>query len=592
MNMKIFPLIKTKWSNERLMSLLVVVLIVYQLPGFVSAPQTAADFLLLLFVALAADTGMNFIRYKRPICAVSAAVTACMIHTFSCGLAPLWEQLAAVLLALLPGKHIWGGTGKNPVNPAAFGLMFIGLLHPEAGFLLRPSPVTAAASILSLPFLLFRPFAGLGMMAAMTAGLYISGGLTVSGVLSSGLFFWSCLIITDPVTITSKPVPGAVSGIVAGALPLALNTAAAMPLGILSANIISLVFDRLTEKGFLTLRIRFSGRRRLAFAGKNAPYHDFTGTPSSIHTYEYGRGISAGEILEKIKTNEVYGFGGAAFSTEAKLRSVINAAAADKHLIINGAECDPGLIHDKWLLLNRAGDILSGIGLITLCADFKTVTLAAKETGDLDLVSSGVRLFKLPDYYPVGAERTLIREVLGIELSAGMIPAERGILVLNVQTALSVYEAVCLNKRADTKYITVASTDDMTGYTARVRLGDNALSIAEKLFKGFSAVFTGGGIMNACMADEDTVVTEKTNIIAVGKYPLYKNSPLCSKCGLCAAICPARLNVREIADKFEAGKAEKAARLGAEKCVSCGICSSLCLAGRNLSALVRSAKDR
>jgi ferredoxin len=586
--MNAFPLLRTKLSNERLMAALLFVLALYQLPRWVSNPVEIGGFLALLAFSLAVDTAVNFIRYKRPMCAVSAGVTAALLYALSPGV-PLWGQLIAAAIALLAGKHVWGGTGKNPINPAMVGLLLLGLAFPIQFPPLAPSWLLLPAMLLSLPFLFFRPYASVGMMAGMLAALLLHGTLTFANELSYGVVLWGCLVITDPVTTTARPLPGAVAGVLAGLVPLMVGgSASAMALGVLAANVLSLAADRLGIGAGPKLLLKFGSRMRIPFSREGTAFVDLTEgvAPEGGSDVE----LTSVEILERIERCGVFGYGGAAFPTARKIRTAIAADTAEKHLIVNGAECDPGLIHDKWLLRHHADEIIGGIGLLCRCIPFATVTVACKDIDGLAFPSP-VRLHRVPDYYPAGAEKALIREVLKNSVAEGEIPAEKGILVLNVQTVFSIYEAVRLNRMADTRFITVADAGRRTGTVARVRLGAGAHSVVEGVFPCTAVVFTGGGMMNAQIASDDAVVDKAVNFLAAGKLPDYRESPLCSRCGLCSAVCPARLHVQEIAGLVDEGHMERTAQFRPEMCMACGSCSHVCLAGRNLSAKVSVARE-
>jgi hypothetical protein len=61
--MNAFPLIKTKLSNERLMSALSLVLLLYNLPRFLAAPGDFFNLLLLLVIGLVLDAAIHFMIY-------------------------------------------------------------------------------------------------------------------------------------------------------------------------------------------------------------------------------------------------------------------------------------------------------------------------------------------------------------------------------------------------------------------------------------------------------------------------------------------------------------------------------------------------
>ena len=161
---------------------------------------------------------------------------------------------------------------------------------------------------------------------------------------------------------------------------------------------------------------------------------------------------------------------------------------------------------------------------------------------------------------------------------------------MNVQTVFSVYEAVLGKRKADTRFLTVANLRVPEARVVRVRLGTKVQEILEAAYPGSGTAFVGGGLMEAYMAEEETVVGRNVNFIASAPFPKYKESPQCSGCGLCAEHCPAGLAVNRIAELVDAGKKKEAAGYHPEVCISCGSCSYSCLAGRNLALRVKEAK--
>jgi Na+-translocating ferredoxin:NAD+ oxidoreductase RnfC subunit len=291
------------------------------------------------------------------------------------------------------------------------------------------------------------------------------------------------------------------------------------------------------------------------------------------------------EVLVHIGKNDVFGMGGAGFPTKEKFDAVIKSGANEKYLIINGMECDPGLIHDKWLMKNRQADIGKGIALLEKIIKFKRIYFIKKESEDFYLPEP-VEMYLMPDKYPYGAERIFVKKLLGISIPENSNPAQYGVLVLNVQTVLSVYEAACRNEKTDTRLITVADLLSGTGSVVRVKIGDRVSDIIEKTVGSKGVPFVGGGIMQAHPAMDEEVIGKTTNFIAIGMLPKYKESLQCINCGLCIRYCPMGLNVRKIADLVDKGKLLEAQACNSGSCISCGSCSYVCLAGRNLSARI------
>lgn len=90
-------------SNEKLTAGLFFVLVLYHVPFWLEGFQPFFfHFSVLLAAGLALDTAVGFIRHKKSICAVSAAVTATIVNILLHGL-PLPLKLLGVTAALLRG---------------------------------------------------------------------------------------------------------------------------------------------------------------------------------------------------------------------------------------------------------------------------------------------------------------------------------------------------------------------------------------------------------------------------------------------------------------------------------------------------------
>ncbi len=595
--MRSYPLIRSKWSNEHIMTYLFFVLLLYMLPQWIKDPADMAVFAAVLALALILDEAAGILRHKRAVCAVSAAVTAGIFHLITPGI-PLWGKLAGISAAIIFAKQLWGGTGKNALNPAVLGYLFTYMIFDGSRMAIpiQPSLLLVPAVVLSVPLIVFRPFVSLGFFTGMfAAGL--AGNFSFSEALILNGIFIGCILLTDPATITSLKITGFAGGFLCAFLPmLTVDPYITIPLIILIFNLIS----HLVEES-----VHFP-RKRLFFSpvSLKKPYKsspadtkavDLTYPDPQVHNDPGNNDPSSGDLtaeqlISKLRESGVYGMGGAAFPTARKLQTVMDSNVQEKFFIINAAECDPGLIHDKWLLRNRFEDIAKGIGIITGCIEFAKVIIAVKDDAGIK-PPEGVIIRKVKDYYPCGYENSLIKSMLKKNVPSGFRPAKLGILILNIQTVLAVYEAVCLDRKADCKYITIADIAKGSSTVAKVRIGSPVMDVINAVYPGRNSVYTGGGIMQARMAQEDDRIETVTNLIAVSPMPRYKESPLCSGCGACVFNCPQGLLANRIADLVDNGHEKETSRFSPELCIGCGLCSYICPAGRNLSARVLEAKS-
>ncbi len=640
---KAFPLRRTRWSNEWIMACLVAVLALQLLPQWMTLPGRFGATLAALAAGLAVDAAASGVRHRRPVCGVSGAVTALTVCLLLPS-APAWATALLVVFALLAGKHVWGGTGRNPLNPAMLAVFAGTLLFPAPLPALRPEWLWVPFLVLSLPFLAVRPFAGLGMLAGLLLSLQARNALSPEGIAQIGLWLWVCVVITDPVTVTDKPLPGAFAGLVAGLAPLALDPALsgaggsflqgrlllAPAVGVLLANLMTWAFRRYAIGKPLSLPLRFGVRQRVRPIGDPQDWIDLTGMPGAFGaernapeaagvpgaTPEGGSGatpegdpdappddgglasleeaarcINPEALLSQLERHGVFGCGGAGFPAARKIRTFLDASGTDRHLLVNAVECDPGLLHDHWLLRNRMGEIAGGMALLDSAFGFDTMTLAVHEAEGVT-VPAGVRLHRVPARYPAGAERLLVKTALGRTVRPDQTPASLGVLVLNVQTVLAIWRAVRYDERADARFLTVADADGRRGVVARVRLGTGMAAVLDAVRQARPAlaqslhparILAGGGSMQAWHADESDVTDAAVNFVGSGRVPHFKESPQCSRCGRCEQVCPAGLPVGDIVRLAAADRAEDAAALHPGRCMSCGSCSTVCLAGMNLA---------
>lgn len=586
--MNSFPMIKTKLHNEHIMAGVLVVLILYHLPRFVADISSVLELLILIVIGLLIDFVASRLRYKRIWCCVSGAVTAAIISLLAGG-APIWGRILGVAAALIIGKHVWGGTGRNIFNPAMIGLLPVVIIFQIQFPFFEPSALLLPAVTLSLIFLYIRPYTGLGFVIGSLLALLINRDFSFEGILAYGIIFWACLIMTDPVTVTVHPVAGFAVSFLAGICTLYyFPVPVSYIVSVLAVNMFSKTVDRIIHTN-TKLKAKLKLPKIYTNDVSIEQVIDLTKTLVVSESIQEERSFDKETVLNRIRDNVVFGMGGAGFTTYKKITSVMDADVNDKYLIINGAECDPGLIHDKWLLRHKYDEINKGVELLKNCIPFCDVYLAVKKTTLIK--GEKLKLHKLQDTYPVGAERIIIQKVLNKNLSCGEIPASEGILVLNAQTVYAITQAVLYNRPVDTRYLTVADLKNKTARVVKVRLGMKLRDIMDAVYPGAKSIYAGGGIMQAHQAEDNDYIDKTVNFIATGPFPDYKESPQCSSCGMCMQSCPCGLKVNVIADLVDKGKLKETAAYNVKECISCGSCSYSCLAGRNLAAKVKRAKE-
>jgi len=269
------------------------------------------------------------------------------------------------------------------------------------------------------------------------------------------------------------------------------------------------------------------------------------------------------ELLEQIKNAGIVGCGGAGFPTHAKLNCTVET------LIINGAECEPLLRTDRWLMRHRAQQIVTAAGLCAAMVGAKHTYIALKETytGAIDAlekaiqqVKNQVELFLLQNFYPAGDEQMLVLEVTGRTVPPGGIPLDVGAAVSNIATMNAVFDA-SQGETFTQKYLTVTG-EVASPVILRVPLGTSfqaCLEAAGGTALGDYRILCGGPMMGKLYTPEEAaeqVVTKTTSglVVLPPDIPLVhqRDTPLrvvlkraktaCIQCTHCTELCPRHLS--------------------------------------------------
>lgn len=321
---------------------------------------------------------------------------------------------------------------------------------------------------------------------------------------------------------------------------------------------------------------------------------DLTGK-NALHEYDESLiPTDAGKIMKIIKECRIEGLSGGCFPADKKLESIQQYSGNNRCFVVNGIECDPGLLHDEWLLEHEWKLIQLGIKAICRLCSFDKVIVASRHSYSHSFDTEGgkypeVKLMQFDYQYPLGEEHVLIKRALGIKLEADEIPAEQGILISNIQTVLAVGQAVVTGKKQDNRYLTAC--DLTTGDTRVVRapFGMNAELVLDKVFthipEGCES-YAGSGVMNSHKLGRDENVLASTNILAYARPFAYAEITSCGGCGRCAKKCPAGVQVNAVIKCLRQGKSVPKEMTAA--CMRCNSCTYYCRAGIDLMTHVNS----
>ena len=166
-------------------------------------------------------------------------------------------------------------------------------------------------------------------------------------------------------------------------------------------------------------------------------------------------------LIAAVQACGLVGLGGAGFPTAVKL-SPKDLSAIDT-LVINGAECEPYITSDNREFLECSESVMRGIAAVKQHLGIKKVVIGIERNKPeaIDLMFSLVK--NDPDYsvmplqsrYPQGAEKVLIEKTTGREVPRGGLPADAGVIVLNVTTVSTLGKYLATGMPLTTKRLTV-----------------------------------------------------------------------------------------------------------------------------------------
>ncbi len=315
--------------------------------------------------------------------------------------------------------------------------------------------------------------------------------------------------------------------------------------------------------------------------------------------------MSHDDLLHLIQRTGLVGLGGAAFPTHVKYTSPPGHEQEVDTLIVNGAECEPFLTADHRVMLEQPKDIVRGIRYALRATQAKQAIIGI-EADKLDAAEAienclkretDIRVKVLKPKYPQGAEKMLIKSLLGRTVPAGELPRSVGVAVSNVGTMAQLGHLLPRGEGMVERVLTVAGPGVQRPGNYRVPIGTPLRFILQEVgYEGEAAeVILGGPMMGMAVSDLDTPVTKGVSgILVLNEHSMVSSSDQtwpCIKCARCVNACPMHLNpsiLGQLAAKREYDAMMDKYNLA--NCFECGCCSYVCPSKISLVQYFRIAK--
>jgi electron transport complex protein RnfC len=288
------------------------------------------------------------------------------------------------------------------------------------------------------------------------------------------------------------------------------------------------------------------------------------------------------KIRDIIREKGIVGMGGAGFPTAVK----INAQKPIEVVLLNGCECEPILTADHRVMIEYADDVLFGLKALIKASHAERGIIAIEDNKPdaIEIMKSKIQNLENTDVvvvktkYPQGAEKMLIKSILGKQVPRGGLPLDVGVMVSNISTAKAVSDAIQKGIPLIERVVSVSGERMNKPGNYMVKIGTQVKDIIDYcggVIGNDVTIKMGGPMMGAVLDNLYVPIIKCSNgIIAVEATEQEETE--CIKCGRCVDVCPMELHPlyypKYVKTKNWKGMKEE----NVMDCIECRCCDYIC----------------
>lgn len=245
------PHVRSWWSSRRIS----VALLLALAPPTIAALAASRLALVIVFgvcIATVLAWQALFAAVQRTRMDADGIVTAIMFGLMVPVAAPLWQVVLGLSFGVVIGELIFGGRGRNILNPVVVGLAFLIFSFPNGGY----DAAGSATALMSLPgavLLLAGRLISWRIVVGALVGLAVpvwllAGGDPLAAVMTGGFVFAVIFLACDPVCAAATNPGRYVYGLLAGFLVFLGRTGGEGAVdGVVFAVLVAQIFAPLTD---------------------------------------------------------------------------------------------------------------------------------------------------------------------------------------------------------------------------------------------------------------------------------------------------------------------------------------------------------
>ena len=307
--------------------------------------------------------------------------------------------------------------------------------------------------------------------------------------------------------------------------------------------------------------------------------------------------LTPDEIINIIREAGIVGMGGAGFPTCVKLKP---AKPVDT-ILLTGCECEPLLTADHRVLLEYADDIIFGLRAIlkTTGAEKGLIVIEDNKQDAIELMKAKVAdiadmdVVEVRTKYPQGAEKTLIKRVMGRQVPRGGLPADVGVVVDNISTVKAISDAIQKGMPLIERVATVTGEKIKKPGNFIVKIGTSVKELIDYcggLTDDDVLIKMGGPMMGFALSDLNVPMMKGSNgIIAIDTD--QTETVECIKCGRCVDVCPMELSPLYFAKFADEQNWQGMKDRNVMDCVECRCCEYICSSKIPIVSKIKAGKN-